>query len=131
MAAVTIIVILEPPKMESVTDSICSFAICHEMIGPDARILVFECCYTLFFFSPLSIGSLFPPDYLPLEWYHLHMFIFLPAVFIPAHELSSPAFHMIYSAYKLNKQSGNTQPCYTPFPILNKSVLCPVLTFAS
>ena len=29
------------------------------------------------------------------------------------------AFHMMYSAYKLNKQGDNIQPCYTLFPILN------------
>ena len=38
----------------------------------------------------------------------------------------------MYSAYKLNKQSDNTQPWYTPFPIWNQSVVpCPVLTVAS
>ena len=34
--------------------------------------------------------------------------------------------------YKLNKQGDDTQPCCTPFPILNHSVVpCPVLTIAS
>ena len=28
---------------------------------------------------------------------------------------------MIYSAYMLNKQDDNIQPCHTPFPILNQS----------
>ena len=37
--------------MEAVADSMCSFSICHETIGPDAMILVFECCFTLFFHS--------------------------------------------------------------------------------
>ena len=38
----------------------------------------------------------------------------------------------MYSAYKLNKQSDNIQPCRTPFPIWNQSVVpCPVLTVAS
>ena len=38
----------------------------------------------------------------------------------------------MYSAYKLNKQGDNVQPWYTPFPILNQSVVpCPVLTVAS
>ena len=38
----------------------------------------------------------------------------------------------MYSAYKLNKQSDNTQPGRTPFPIWNQSVVpCPVLTVAS
>ena len=34
-------VILEPKKMKSVTVSIVSPSICHEVIGPDAKILVF------------------------------------------------------------------------------------------
>ena len=36
--------------------------------------------------------------------------IFLLAVLIPACDSSSPAFHMMYSAYKLNKQCNNIQP---------------------
>ena len=45
---------------------------------------------------------------------------------------SSPAFLMMYSAYKLNKQGDNIQPWCTPFPIWNKYVVpCPVLTVAS
>ena len=43
-----------------------------------------------------------------------------------------PAFLMMYSAYKLNKQADNIQPWHTPFPIWNQSVgPCPVLTVAS
>ena len=34
-------VILEPKKMKSVTVSIVSPSICHEVMGPDAMILVF------------------------------------------------------------------------------------------
>ena len=34
-------VILEPPKIKSVTVSIVSSSICHEVMGPDAMILVF------------------------------------------------------------------------------------------
>ena len=38
----------------------------------------------------------------------------------------------MYSAQKLNKQGDNIQPCHTPFPIWNQSVVpCPVLTVAS
>ena len=36
-------VILEPPKIKSVTVSTVSPSICHEVTGPDAMILVFEC----------------------------------------------------------------------------------------
>ena len=34
-------VILEPPKIKSVTVSIVSLSVCHEVIGPDAMMLVF------------------------------------------------------------------------------------------
>ena len=34
-------VILEPPKIKSVTVSIVSPSICHEVMGPDALILVY------------------------------------------------------------------------------------------
>ena len=35
------IVILEPKKIKSVTVSIVSFLICHEVMGPDAMIFIF------------------------------------------------------------------------------------------
>ena len=35
------VVVLEPPKIKSVTVSIVSPSICHEMMGLDAMILVF------------------------------------------------------------------------------------------
>ena len=42
MAAVTMAaVILEPKKIKSVTVPIVSPSICHEVMGPDAMILVF------------------------------------------------------------------------------------------
>ena len=39
--------------------------------------------------------------------------IFLPSILIPACTSSSPAFLMMYSAYKLNKQGDNIQPWRT------------------
>ena len=63
---------------------------------------------------------------------YLRLLIFLPAILIPAYALSSRAFCMMYSAYKLNKQGDHTQPWCTPFSIWNQSVVpCPVLTVAS
>ena len=57
---------------------------------------------------------------------YLKLLIFLLAI------LSSPAFPMMYSAYKLNKQGDNRQPWRTLFPIWNPSVVpCPVLTVTS
>ena len=62
---------------------------------------------------------------------HGRLLIFLLAILIPACASSSPAFLMMYSAYKLNKQGDNVQPWHTPFPIWNQSVVpCPVLTVA-
>ena len=61
----------------------------------------------------------------------LRLLIFLLAILIPAYTSSSPAFCMMYSAYKLNKQHDNIQPWRTPFPVWNQSVFpCPFLTVA-
>ena len=57
---------------------------------------------------------------------YLRLLIFLLAILIPACASSSPAFLIMYSAYKLNKQGDNIQPWRTPFPIWNQSVVaCP------
>ena len=63
---------------------------------------------------------------------YLRLLIFLPVILIPACVYSSPAFLMMYSAYKLNKQGDNIQLWRTPFPIWNQSVVpCLILTVAS
>ena len=41
---------------------------------------------------------------------YLRLLIFLLAILIPACALSSPAFHMMHSLYKLNKMGDNIQP---------------------
>ena len=64
-------------------------------------------------------------------WHSAFLLIFLSEILIPACASSSPAFLMMYSAYKLNKQGDNIWPWCTPFPIWNQSVPCPVLTVAS
>ena len=57
--------------------------------------------------------------------------MFLPAILIPSCASSSLAFHLMYSAYKLNKEGDNIQPC-APFLFLNQSIVpCKVLTVAS
>ena len=62
----------------------------------------------------------------------MSLLIYLLAILIPVCALRSPAFLMMYSAYKLNKQSDNIQSWCIPFPIWNLSVvLCPFLTVAS
>ena len=63
---------------------------------------------------------------------YLRLLIFLMAILILAHASPSLAFHIMYSAYKWNKQGENIQPWRTPFCIWNQSVVpCPVLTVAS
>ena len=48
---------------------------------------------------------------LSFSWtYTIHLMIFLPGIIILACASSSPAFHMMYSAYKLNKQGDGIQP---------------------
>ena len=85
--------------------------------------------------SSLSRSSLVSLHFLAirvLSLAYLRLLIFLPAILIPACDSASPVFHIMCSEYKLNKQSDNIQPCSTPFPILNQSVvLCLVPTVAS
>ena len=53
---------------------------------------------------------------------YLRLFIILPAILILTCVSSSLAFHMLCSAYKLNKQGDNIQPWHTPFLIWNQFV---------
>ena len=106
-------VILELRKRKSVTVSTFFRSICHQLMGLDAMILVFwilnfkpdfpfsffTLIKRLFISSSLSGITVVSPAYLRL--------LFLPAILIPACDSSSLAFHMMYSAYKLNKQNGN------------------------
>ena len=58
-----------------------------------------------------------------MSFVYLRLLIYLPAILIPACASSRPAFLMMYSAYKFNKQVDNTQPWCTPRPIWNQSVV--------
>ena len=58
---------------------------------------------------------------------YLRILIFLPAILIPAHVSSIPAFFMVYSAYNLNKQGDNTALTYS-FPNL-ETVYCSMSNF--
>ena len=131
-------VILESKNIRSATVSTVSPSICHEVMGPDAMILVYECwLLSQLFHSPFTfIKRLFSSSSLSairvVSSTYLRLLIFLPTILISACAYSSPAFLMMYSAYKLNKQGENLQPWCTPFPIWNQSVApCSVLTVAS
>ena len=63
---------------------------------------------------------------------YLRLLIFLLAILIPACAPFSLVFHVMYFAYKLNKQGDSIQPWHPPFPIWNQSIIpCPVKTVAS
>ena len=83
-------------------------------MGPDAMILVFW----MLSFNPASslssftfIKRLFSSSSLSaitvLSSAYLGLLVFLPEILIPACAYSSPAFLMMYSAYKLNKQGDD------------------------
>ena len=126
-------------KIKSLTVSILSPSICHEVMGLDGMILVF---WMLNFKPTFSLSSftfikrLFSSYLLSairvVSSVYLRLLIFLLAILLPACASSSPGLHMMYPAYKLNKQGDNIQPWCTPFPIWNQSVVpSPVLTVAS
>ena len=48
---------------------------------------------------------------------YLRLLIFLPKILIPAYASSGPAFHIMYSAFKLNKQGDNIWPWCTPLDL--------------
>ena len=115
-------------------------SICHEVMGWDTVIILFFQYLVLSRLFPLSsftlIKRLFSSSSLSairvVSSGYLRLLIFLPAILMLAFDSSSPPFHMVYSAYKLNKQGDNVCTWHTPFLILNQSVVpCPVLTVAS
>ena len=97
-------VILEPKKIKSVTVSTFPPSICHEVMRPDAMILVFW----MFSFKPAFYSSLSPSSrhssssslstIRVVSSAYLRLLIFLPAILIPACASSSLAFHMMYYA---------------------------------
>ena len=129
-------VILEPRKIKSATVSTVSPSICHEVMRLDAMIFVF---WMLSFIPTLSLPSFtFIKRFFSSSLSSIrvvsstYLRLFLPAILIPACASSSPAFLMMYFAYKLNKQGDNIQPWSSHFLIWNQSVVpCAVLTVAS
>ena len=107
-------VILEPQKIKSLTVPAVSPSICQEVMWPDAMILVF---WMLSFKPAFSLSSfirrLFSSSLSAIRMVSsafLRLLIFLQAILIPACASSSPAFLMMNSVYKLNKQGDNIKP---------------------
>ena len=103
-------VILVPPKINSLTVSIVSPSICHEVMGLDSMVFVF---WMLSFKPALSLSvtfikSLFSYSLLfairVVSSAYLKLLVFFPAILIPACASSSLAFRMVNSACKLNSR---------------------------
>ena len=115
-------VILKPHKIKSATVSIVSPSICHEVMGPHAMSLVFWMLnfkptfslssfpFTKKLFSSFSLSAI-----RVVSSAYLRLLIFVLTILILACASSSPAFHMMYSVYKLNKQGDDIQPWRTPY----------------
>ena len=111
-------------------------------MGADAMILVVVVVLIFSFKLALSLSSftlikrLFSSSSLSairvVSSAYLRLLIFLLAILIPACNSSSPAFHMMCSMHKLNKQGDNKQFSHTLFSIL-KQLVAPyrVITVAS
>ena len=92
-------VILEPKKIKSVTDSLVSHSICHEVMGLESMILVF---WMLSFKPTFSLSSftfikrLFSSSLSAIRVMssaYLRLLILLPAILIPACVPSIPVLH--------------------------------------
>ena len=113
-------VIVQPKKIKSVTVSIVSPSICHEVMGLDAMILFFFNLpfLNVDFLPALSLSLTFIKRFFSsslstvrvVSFAYPRLLIFLLAILIPAYASSSPALCMMYSAYKLNKHGDNIQP---------------------
>ena len=116
--------ILESKERKSVIASTYS-PICHEVMGPNAMILVFLVwvlnwlCYSPS--SPSSRGSLVSLCFLPFERYHRHMWgcwCFSRQSWFQL--VAHPAQRFAWcTLYKLNKQGDSIQTYCTPFSVLN------------
>ena len=134
--------ILEPNKRKSVTASILSLPICHEVMGLDAMILFFFFFLIFIFklafsFSSFTLNKRFfsssslyairvvSPAY-------LRLLIFFPTILILACNSSSLAFCMMHCTCKLYKRGDNKQLYHMAFSILNLSIVTDrVLTWST
>ena len=100
---------MEPKKIKSVTLSIVSPYICHEVTGPYAMILVFQMLsfkpvFSLFSFTFIKkqVFSFLLSAITMVSSAYVKLLILVSAILVPAYASSSPAFRMIDSAYRLN-----------------------------
>ena len=113
-------------------------SICHEVMGLDAMILVFW----MLSFKPVFSLSSFTFIKRLFSFFSLYairvvlsaywrLLIFLLAILIPACDLSSLAFHMMYSACKLNRLSEDLHWCERSLQSPTTIVLLSISPFRS
>ena len=73
-------------------------------------------------YDPANVGNLLSAVRVVSSTY-LRLLMFLLLILILACNSSRPECLMMCSAYRLNKQGDNRQPCLTPFSIFNQSVV--------
>ena len=105
-------VILEPPNIKSATVSTVFPSICYEVMGPDAMILVSwmlslkpTFLFSSFTFMKRPFSSSLLSAIRVVSSAHRRWLVFLPAILIAACASSSPAFLLMYSAYKLESKN--------------------------
>ena len=97
-----------PPKIKSATVSTVSPSVCHEVMEPDAMILVFwmlsfKPTFSLSFFTFFK-SSLVPFPFLPLVWYHLHVWDCWYFSWKSWFQLAThPAWHFAWHALRLSQ----------------------------
>ena len=111
-------VILEPKKIKSVTVFPSIF---HKAMGADAMILVFWMLsfmpmFSLSFFIKMLFSFSLLSAIRVVSSAYLRLLVFLLAILTPVCASSSPGFHIMYYAYKLNMQGDDIQAWCTPFP---------------
>ena len=123
---------------ESVTVFTVSPSICHEVVGSDPLIFIFECwVLSQLFHSPLSLLSrstlvLFTFCHKGgVIWISVVIELLLAILFLDCAS-SSPALLMMYSAYMLNKQGDNIWPWHISSQFANSLFFqAPVLSVVS
>ena len=106
-------VILEPRKIECHCFPIylprTDGSRCHDLSFLNAEFQPAFSLSSLTFIKRLFSSSLLSATKVA-SFAYLRLLIFLPGIYIPLCASSSLAFHIMYSAHKLNKQDDNIQP---------------------
>ena len=128
-------VILEPRKLKCYSFHLFSFSLpwsvgtkCHDFSLLNVE---YQGSFFTLLFHPHQETLIFL-HLPPLEWYHLHIW---SCWYFPQQSWFQLVLHpaqLSHDVLCIYKQGGNIQPCRTPFPVLNQSVVPRlVLTVAS